>query len=107
MDAPVHPSSPTSKETTVSTSATVAETSHAAIRPALASRVVTALKSFVRAWKNRRAFYRLGELSDAQLADIGLTRTDLKVAIELGTDPTSHLGLMVDARGRERNSRSL
>lgn len=92
----------------MSTFAPAAETRHAATRPALASRVVITVANFIRAWKNRRAFYRLGEMSDTQLADIGLSRTDLKVAIQLGTDPTTHLGAMARARtGEGRAHRSL
>ena len=78
------------------------ETMHSAARPAYAARVVNAAVNFLRAWKNRRAFYRLGEMSDAELADIGLTRSDLNVAVDLpfGADPTAHLGSMADARIR-------
>ena len=41
-------------------------------------------------------------MSDAELADIGLTRADLNVAVGLpfGTDPTAHLGSVADARLR-------
>lgn len=68
-----------------------------------AARVVGAVSNFLRAWKNRRAFYRLGEMSDAELADIGLTRSDLSVAVDLsfGRDPTAHLGAVAEARLRE------
>jgi uncharacterized protein YjiS (DUF1127 family) len=54
----------------------------------------------LRAWKNRRAFYRLGELSDAELADIGLTRSDLHVAIAapFASDPTARLRDMAAER---------
>ncbi|MBN9243659.1 MAG: DUF1127 domain-containing protein [Mesorhizobium sp.] len=70
-----------------------AETSRVAARPAATTRALEALSNLYRAWKNRRAFYRLGELSDTELADIGLTRADLSVAIDmpLGTDPTRRL----------------
>jgi uncharacterized protein YjiS (DUF1127 family) len=69
------------------------ETSRATSRPAVATRVANAIASVYRAWKNRRAFYRLGEMSDAELADIGLTRADLHVAIDVpfGRDPTVKL----------------
>jgi hypothetical protein len=42
-------------------------------------------------------------MSDAELADIGLTRSDLNVAIDLpfGRDPTAHLGSVAEARLRE------
>jgi uncharacterized protein YjiS (DUF1127 family) len=73
---------------------------HAAARPAIMMRAATAISAFWRSLKNRRAFYRLGEMSDRQLADIGLTRADLSVAVDLpfGYDPTSHLGAMARER---------
>ncbi|RVB16354.1 DUF1127 domain-containing protein, partial [Mesorhizobium sp. M7A.F.Ca.CA.004.05.1.1] len=49
------------------------ETSRITSRPAVATRVANTVSNIYRAWKNRRAFYRLGEMSDAELADIGLT----------------------------------
>jgi len=69
------------------------ETSRITSRPAVAMRVANTVSNFYRAWKNRRAFYRLGEMSDAELADIGLTRSDLHVAIDVpfGSDPTVRL----------------
>ena len=76
------------------------ETMQVASRPVFAARVVNAAANFFRAWKNRRAFYHLGEMSDAELADIGLTRSDLTVAIEtpFGADPTARLGALAEAR---------
>lgn len=64
----------------------------ATFRPALA-RAAQVLATAYRAWKNRREIYRLGEMSDFELADIGLTRSDLHVAISspFGTDPTTLL----------------
>lgn len=69
-------------------------------RPALATRLVEVVANQWRFWKNRRAFYRLGELSDAELHDIGLTRADLSVAHELGfgEDRTRYLGSVAEAR---------
>ncbi len=69
-------------------------------RPALATRLVAVVMNQWRFWKNRRAFYRLGELSDAELHDIGLTRADLHVAqgLSFGTDPTRYLGTVAGAR---------
>ncbi|MET2828376.1 DUF1127 domain-containing protein [Mesorhizobium shangrilense] len=69
------------------------ETSRITSRPAVAMRVANTVFNFYRAWKNRRAFYRLGEMSDSELADIGLTRADLHVAIDVpfGSDPTVRL----------------
>jgi uncharacterized protein YjiS (DUF1127 family) len=70
-----------------------AEASRISTRPAVATRVAGALVNFYTAWKNRRAFYQLGEMTDFELADIGLTRADLHVAIDapFGTDPTVRL----------------
>ena len=68
-------------------------TSRITSRPAVAMRVANGVSNLYRAWKNRRAFYRLGEMSDTELADIGLTRADLHVAIDVpfGSDPTVRL----------------
>lgn len=76
------------------------ETSRITTRPAVATRVVNAIVDAWRAWKNRRAFYRLGEMSDTELADIGLTRADLHVAVAVpfGRDPTVKLRSIADAR---------
>lgn len=76
------------------------ETSRVASRPAIATRAVNLIANFYRAWKNRRAFYRLGEMSDAELADIGLTRGDLHVAIDVpfGGDPTVKLRSLAGER---------
>jgi uncharacterized protein YjiS (DUF1127 family) len=69
-------------------------------RPVFSTRVVNAVVDFYRAWKNRREVYRLGEMSDSELADIGLTRTDLHVVVGLpfGIDPTMRLGSIAQAR---------
>ena len=77
------------------------ETTLAASRPAIAVRLVYTVSNFIRAWRNRRAFYQLGEMSDAELADIGLTRSDLSVAVTFGSDPTAHLGSLSRARIRQ------
>jgi uncharacterized protein YjiS (DUF1127 family) len=76
------------------------ETPRIASRPALAARVANTVVNFYRAWKNRRAFYRLGEMSDAELADIGLCRGDLHVAIDVpfGRDPTTKLRALAEDR---------
>ncbi|QPC86818.1 DUF1127 domain-containing protein [Mesorhizobium sp. NBSH29] len=69
-------------------------------RPAIATRAVKAVSVFYRAWKNRRAFYQLGNMSDAELADIGLTRSDLHMSVQspFDLDPTARLGAL--ARNR-------
>ena len=75
------------------------ETPRITTRPAVATRVLNALASAYVAWKNRRAFYRLGEMSDAELADIGLTRADLHVAaVPFGRDPTVKLRAIASER---------
>lgn len=69
-------------------------------RPALAVRIVRNVVDIYRAWKNRRAVYQLGLLSEWELADIGLTRADLNVAwrLPLRLDPTVELGAIAEAR---------
>ena len=76
------------------------ETTHSATQPVNAMRIVNYTADLFRAWKNRRAFYRLGELSDTELADVGLTRSDLCVAVDLpfATDPTVRLRSIRQAR---------
>ena len=76
------------------------ESSGTAARPLAAQRALDALSSLYRTWKNRRAFIRLTELSDAELADIGLARADLDAAVgvPLGGDPTERLGLLAADR---------
>lgn len=62
--------------------------------------VKTALGVFARALVHRRQALQLRELSDHQLADIGLTRSDLSVALHapLGTDPTTRLSTLARER---------
>ncbi len=71
-------------------------------RPAVATRVIAAAANLYRTWKNRRDFYRLGDMSDAELADIGLTRADLHAAgcLPFGSDPTAKLGSIARDRCR-------
>jgi len=85
-----------------------AETTHSATRPVFASRVANMASNYIRAWKNRRAFYRLGDMSDAELADIGLTRSDLHVAIDLpfGSDPTARLRAIAQSRAQPMDLRA-
>lgn len=60
---------------------------------AAVARVTSGFRAFLRALRNRRALNRLGDLSDHELADIGLLRSDLIVAMRapLGVDPTARL----------------
>jgi uncharacterized protein YjiS (DUF1127 family) len=85
---------------TMSTCEFASDTSRITTRPAVAARVFNSIAAFFRAWKNRRAFYCLGDLSDAELADIGLTRSDLHVAIDIpfGGDPTVKLRSLASHR---------
>jgi uncharacterized protein YjiS (DUF1127 family) len=71
-------------------------------RVVLIVRVKQAFRNFVRTMRNRREIYRLGTMSDAELADIGLRRTDLHVALRspFGIDPTVSLGSIAKARQR-------
>jgi uncharacterized protein YjiS (DUF1127 family) len=47
----------------------------------------------VRAWRNRKSVARLGELDDHLLADLGLTRRDVNLALAqpLFSDPSAEL----------------
>lgn len=76
-------------------------------RPAVTARVANAVRRVLVAWNNRRDFYRLGEMSDVQLADIGLRRSDLSVALDLATsiDPTANLQRIARARDMEPTRR--
>jgi uncharacterized protein YjiS (DUF1127 family) len=85
-------------------------TARLAGRANVVARLVQAISSAYTAFRNRREFYRLGELSDAELADIGLTRADLHVAVgqPFGMDPTASLNTMVRRRfDDERAARSV
>jgi uncharacterized protein YjiS (DUF1127 family) len=69
-------------------------------RPSFLVQGLNAASKLFRAWRNRRELHRLGELTDAELQDIGLTRADLFVALAepLGVDPTAQLGTVVVSR---------
>jgi uncharacterized protein YjiS (DUF1127 family) len=88
------------QETAMATLYDFSSTSRFATRPNWIVRATQALLNTYRAFKNRREFYRLGELSDAELADIGLTRADLHVAVghPFGSDPTASLSVIVRRR---------
>jgi uncharacterized protein YjiS (DUF1127 family) len=66
------------------------------------ARVKQAVMNFFRALRNRREIYRLGTMSDLELADIGLRRIDLHVALRspFGVDPTISLGSIASRRER-------
>ena len=69
-------------------------------RPALVVQGLNAAMKFYRAWRNRRQLYRLGEMTDTELKDIGLTRADLYIARAepLRVDPTAQLRHIVVSR---------
>ncbi len=81
----------------------------AAPRHGWAVRALNAASGFYRSWKNRREFMRLGEMSDAELADIGLRRTDLHVVVgsPFGIDPTARLNDIVHARNEGTAARGV
>lgn len=76
------------------------ETARITIRPAVATRLWYGIVGLFRTCRNRLAFRRLGELTDAELADIGLTRADLRVAsdVPFGADPTVKLHALARQR---------
>lgn len=78
-------------------------------RPALPARVANLLRKAVRSYRNRRAIYHLGDLSDTELADIGLRRADLHVVHRsaFGVDPTERLGIIAEARSEEALARQV
>ncbi len=67
----------------------------------LAIRVVQVGKAALRAWNNRRQFRRLRDMSDWELADIGLEREDLDSAWKrrIDTDPLRYLATVARSRG--------
>lgn len=61
-----------------------------------ATRTRIKLTGLITAWQNHRALYRLGHMSDYELSDIGLTRSNLSGVAggALTADPTARLGAM-------------
>jgi uncharacterized protein YjiS (DUF1127 family) len=66
----------------------------------LAAAVVAKTNALLRAIHNRRELYHLGQMTDIELADIGLRRGDLFEAVEgpIHVDPTGRLGVKAEAR---------
>jgi uncharacterized protein YjiS (DUF1127 family) len=64
-------------------------------------RVADLVRAIAKSRMNRRHAMELAELSDHQLADIGLTRDDLASVrqLPLGQDPTASLADIVRRRG--------
>lgn len=77
---------------------------HSAARGAGAAplaRLVRAAGMLLQSWRNRGDFGRLRDMSDWELADIGLDRDDLRTAWarRAEVDPTHYLGMTARARG--------
>ena len=68
-------------------------TTTATLPAALVKRVARAAAGVWKGWSNRRQFRRLAEMSDWELADIGLQRSDLHDAwsSRAALDPTAYL----------------
>ena len=67
---------------------------------AAAKRVSGVVAAIYRDWNNRRQFRCLRDMSDWELADIGLTRDDVRMAWRhrLDIEPTAHLSQVVSQR---------
>lgn len=78
-------------------------------RQAMSTRVVNLIRNAFKAYQNRRAVYHLGEMTDTELADIGLRRSDLYVAYRspFGVDPTERLGVIAEMRADEALARQV
>ena len=72
-----------------------------------ATRTVEKVAALFQAFKNRREMYQLGEMSDIELADIGLRRSDLFVALDspATVDPTIRLSRLAAGNIREAAAR--
>ena len=80
-----------------------------AARPAAALRLARKVVDTLRAWRNRRQIYRLAEMSEWELADIGLTRADLSVAWNspMSVDPTARASASAPSRAVEMAARTV
>ncbi|TRL39141.1 DUF1127 domain-containing protein [Rhizobium straminoryzae] len=68
--------------------------------------VIAAATNVLRVFRNRKALNQLSELEDHQLADIGLTRRDVDIAMnQTGAfdDPFKLLPAHVRGKGRRRS----
>jgi uncharacterized protein YjiS (DUF1127 family) len=79
----------------------------AVVKAAVAT--VDKASNLFRAWQNRREMYRLGAMSDVELADIGLTRGDLFEArnTPVHLDPTARLGAFSELNRRQAAARCI
>lgn len=69
-------------------------------------RVANGLRAVLRAFLNRRHMTQLANLSDHELADIGLRRSDVSLAMisPLNVDPTAQLSALAGERRRIENA---
>lgn len=95
--------------TTIDCCETVKPTGARAALAAVAVATVEKAASMLRAWQNRRQLYRLGDLNDRELADIGLSRSDLFVArdVPAHVDPTARLGALAEINRRQAAARCI
>ena len=71
------------------------------------ARLGRGLRALWKAMVNRRAARMLGEMTDSQLSDIGLTRADLRESFEspVRFDPTVELAWRARSNARRMRSR--
>jgi uncharacterized protein YjiS (DUF1127 family) len=95
--------------TTIDACETTKPTGARAALAAFAVATVEKAASLYRAFANRRELYRLGDMSDLELADIGLSRSDLFVARDVPAhiDPTARLGALADINRRQNAARCI
>lgn len=95
--------------TTFDACETVKPTGARAALAAVAVATVEKAVSMYRAWANRRELYKLGDLNDRELADIGLSRSDLFVARDVPAriDPTARLGVLAEINRRQDAARCI
>ncbi|CAN0594418.1 unnamed protein product [Laminaria digitata] len=85
----------------------ITETHHASAhtnRAAWIGRLRCMVVGLVKTWQNHRALSRLSELTDRELSDIGVTRSDLHLAAgsRWQDDPTRRLASLACVRAQER-----
>jgi len=77
---------------------------HGAVETGLLAIVADTVGRAARAWSNRRTIVSLGDFDDHMLADIGISRDDVRqaLAVPFGEDPAlmlQHLALRNRKRG--------
>lgn len=86
-----------------------AATGFAATMTQIATRAFNLAVKFFVARRNRAAILGLGDLDDAMLKDIGISRSDLHAVLRYShlDDPSSALGDMAAARVRQQEARRI